>query len=78
MKHLHIHSLEFKDTNPLVVQAVIHFDDKHPNYNEDTGGFDEKFPFSKITYFDVADDVDVEIRYVAVKGSDDTYAFTKP
>jgi hypothetical protein len=77
MKHLHIHSIEFKDTNPLLVQAIISYDETHSNYNEETGGFDEKFPFDKILYLDVADDVDVEIGFFAVKNEDNTYRFSK-
>jgi len=78
MKHLHIHSIEFKETNPLLVQAVILFDETHPNYNPETGGFDEKFPFNKIIYVDVADDVMVSCGDIATKNADNTYSFTKP
>lgn len=78
MKHLHIHSIEFKDTNPLLVQAVIRYDETHPNYIAETKGYDEKFPFDKITYVNVEDDVEVGFNYIATKNEDDTWTFTKP
>lgn len=78
MKHLHIHSIEFKPENPLLVQAVIYFDENHNNYNVETGGYEEKFPFNKITYVDVADDVEVELGYIVTKNEDNTWTFTKP
>jgi len=78
MKHLHIHSIEFKDTNPLLVQAIVPYDDTHPNYIVETKGFDEKFPFDKITYVNVEDEVEVERGYIATKNPNNTWTFTKP
>jgi hypothetical protein len=78
MKHLHIHSFMFSPENPLLVQAVIPYDETHQNYNPETKGFDEKFPFDKITYVNVEDSVEVERNDIATKNSDNTWTFTKP
>ena len=78
MKHLHIHSIEFKTENPLLVQAVMPYDETHQNYNAETKGFDEKFPFDKITYVNVEDDVEIGVGYIATKNPDNTWTFAKP
>jgi len=78
MKHLHIHSIEFKETNPLLVQLVMPYDELNPNYDPQTKQYVEKNPFDKIIYVNVEDDVDVDFNYIATKNHDNTWTFTKP
>jgi hypothetical protein len=78
MKHLHIHSLEFKEENPLIVWMVMPYDETNPNYDPQTKQYVEKNPFDKITYVNVEDDVDVNVNDIATKNHDNTWTFTKP
>lgn len=78
MKHLHIHSIEFKETNPLLVMMVMPYDENSLHYDAETKQYVEKFPFDKITYVNVEDDVEVDVGYIATKNEDNTWTFTKP
>ena len=78
MKHLLIYGDDFNNTNPLKVQGVVIYNDKSKFYNSITKGFIENFPAEQITYVDVEDSADVDIRYSAELNSDGSWTFTKP
>ena len=69
MKHILAFPIPIDSDNPIIVRGIVPFEGEV---------FTEPNPDPLITYIDVADDVEVELNYIATKNEDNTWTFTRP